>query len=218
MFKRRNRIKGFTLVESIIAIGMAVGLIILVTRISSVIRGDVAKGTVDLQNLQDARLVINSLRRDFTCAMPYYDFSDNQQDIDLVRNNPVLYAETYNDSSKKSKPIIIYKYHLNFVKPVYDTAGNLTREEIYYVFDGSTKTLIRHSSLSGDKHFKGMDSIEFGLYYHPLKADIPMLLVSMIIRTTEGGETKTLPLTTTICSSIVNKDIVNLDWNSSKNN
>lgn len=218
MFRVRKKIKGFTLVESIIAVGMAAGLILLVIKISSVIRGDVAKGTVDLQNLQDARLVINSLRRDFTCAMPYYDFSDNQQAIDSVRNNPILYTATYNDSSKKSKPIIIHKYHLNFVKPVYDSNGNLSMEEIYYVFDGSNKTLIRHSSISGDKHFKGMDNIEFGLYYHPLETDVPMLLVSMIIRTTEGGETKSLPLTTTICSSIVNKDIVNLDWNSSKKN
>ncbi|MBR4328240.1 MAG: type II secretion system protein [Candidatus Riflebacteria bacterium] len=218
MYSFRKKIKGFTLVESIIAIGMAAGLIILVMKISSVIRGDVAKGTVDLQNLQDARLVINSLRRDFTCAMPNYDFSDTQEAIDAVRNNPVLYTETYNDGSKKSKPIIIHKYHLNFVKPVYDSGGNLTREEIYYVFDNVNKTLIRHSSVSGDKHFKGMDSIEFGLYYHPLESDVPMLLVSMIIRTTEGGETKSLPLTTTICSSIVNKDIVNLDWNSYKKN
>ena len=218
MYKLRKKIKGFTLVESIIAIGMASALIILVMKLSSAIRGDVVKGTVDLQNLQDARLVINSLRRDFTCAMPYYDPSDKQEDIDSVRNNPVWYAETYTDSSKKSKPIIIYKYHLNFVKPVYDSSGNLNMEEITYVFDGMNKTLIRHSSISGDKHFKGMDNIEFGLYYHPLETDIPMLLVSMTIRTTEAGETKTLPLTTTMCSNIVNKDIVNLDWNSYKSN
>ena len=218
MYKLRKKIKGFTLVESIIAIGMASALIILVMKLSSAIRGDVVKGTVDLQNLQDARLVINSLRRDFTCAMPYYDPSDKQEDIDSVRNNPVWYAETYTDSSKKSKPIIIYKYHLNFVKPVYDSSGNLNMEEITYVFDGMNKTLIRHSSISGDKHFKGMDNIEFGLYYHPVETDIPMLLVSMTIRTTEAGETKTLPLTTTMCSNIVNKDIVNLDWNSYKSN
>ena len=218
MYKLRKKIKGFTLVESIIAIGMASALIILVMKLSSAIRGDVAKGTVDLQNLQDARLVINSLRRDFTCAMPYYDPSDKQEDIDSVRNNPVLFAETYSDSAKKSKPIIIHNHHLNFVKPAYDSSGNLTFEEITYVFDGMNRTLIRHSSISGDKHFKGMDNIEFGLYYHPLQTDTPMLLVSMIIRTSEGGESKTLPLTTTMCSSIVNKDIVNLDWNSSQNN
>ena len=216
MYRLRKKIKGFTLVESIIAIGMASALIILVMKLSSAIRGDVAKGTVDLQNLQDARLVINSLRRDFTCAMPYYDPDDKQEDIDSVRNNPVLFTETYNDTSKKSRPIIIHKYHLNFVKPVYDSAGNLTMEDILYAFDGANRTLIRHSSISGDKNFKGMDNIEFGLYYHPLETDTPMLLVSMIIRTTEGGETKSLPLTTTICSSIVNKDIVNLDWNSFK--
>ncbi len=218
MYKLRKKIKGFTLVESIIAIGMASALIILVMKLSSAIRGDVVKGTVDLQNLQDARLVINSLRRDFTCAMPYYDSSDKQEDIDSVRNNPILYAETYTDNSKKSKPIIIHKHHLNFIKPAHDSSGNLRMEEIYYVFDGINKILIRHSNISGEKRFKGMDNIEFGLYYHPLETDTPMLLVSMIIRTTEGGETKTLPLTTTMCSSIVNKDIVNLDWNSSKKN
>ena len=216
MFVYRKKIKGFTLVESIFALGMATALIILVIQLSSFIRGDVAKGTVDLQNLQDARLVLNSLRRDFTCAMPYYDSEDNDEAIDSVRNNPVLFAETYNDDSKKSKPIIIHNGHLNFFKPVYNSDGSLGMEEIYYVFDPTSKTLNRHGSISGKKTFKGMESINFGLYYHPLQDDVPMLLVSMIIKTTEGNETKTLPLTTTICSSVVNKDITNIEWNSFK--
>ena len=65
----------------------------------------------------------------------------------------------------------------------------------------------------GEKLFKGMENIKFDVYYHPLREDVPMLLVSMIIKTKESNETKELPLNTTICSSIVNKDLVNLDWN-----
>ncbi len=215
MFSRRRKNKGFTIVESVIAIGMAAGLILLVMKLSGFIRTDVAKGTVDLQNLQDARLVINSLRRDFTCAMPYYSSDDPTDVIDKIRANPIVFSQTYN-SPDKSKPIIIYKYHLNFCKPTYDSTGNLVMDEIYYVFDPVSKTLNRHSSIYGETKFKGMESIEFGLYYHPLEENVPLLLVSMIIQTTESHETKMLPLTTTICSSIVNKDLVNLDWNSTK--
>ena len=75
MFKLRKT--GFTLVETVIAVGMATAIIILVLKLTSVIRGDVAKGTVDLQNLQDARLIINLLRRDFSSATPLYDTDEN---------------------------------------------------------------------------------------------------------------------------------------------
>lgn len=205
-----SRKKGFTLVEAVIAMGMAAGIIILVMNLASVIRGDVAKGTVDLQNLQEARLVINSLRRDFSSAIPLYDSSEDIKIRDQIRNDPMLYASTY--TAHKSRPIILNGQDIIFCKTTADNSGNRTREEIHYSFDPVSKVLNRQSA-SGNKVFKGMESIKFDLYYHPLNDEVPMILVTMLIKTKEANETKELELTTTICSSIVNRDVTNLTWN-----
>ena len=203
--------KGYTLVEVVIAIGMIAGLLVLVMKMSSLIRGDVAKGTVDLQNLQDARVVINSLRRDFLCATPIYDDEDSENIRNEVRADPILFASSFN-KPQKSRPIVINEHQINFCKLTNDSAGNQLKEEIYYFFDPVSKTLNRRGA-DGEKLFKGVENIKFDVYYHPLREDVPMLLVSMIIKTKESNETKELPLNTTICSSIVNKDLTNLDWN-----
>lgn len=208
---RLSRKKGFTLVETVISVGMAAGIIILVMNLASVIRGDVAKGTVDLQNLQEARLVINSLRRDFSSATPLYDDSENFAIRDEIRNDPMLYASTY--TAHKSRPIVLNSHDIIFCKTTANSDGNKTREDIHYSFDSTSKVLNRQSSVTGKKVFKGMEDIKFDLYYHPLNDEVPMILVTMLIKTKEANETKELELTTTICSSIVNRDVTNLYWN-----
>lgn len=209
MFTRRK--KGFTVAETVIAVGMAAAIIILVVKLSGVIRGDVAKGTVDLQNLQDARIVINALRRDFSSATPLYDSNEKMDVRDEVRNDPVLYAQTYTKHS--SRPIVLNNHDILFCKTTADSAGNRTREDIQYSFDPASKVLNRHSNINGNRTFKGMEDITFDLYYHPLNDEVPMILVTMVIKTEEAHETKELELTTTICSSIVNHDVTNLEWN-----
>lgn len=208
MITRRK--KGFTLVETMVAVGLASAIIFLVIRLSSVIRGDVAKGTVDLQNLQDARVVINYLRRDFSSATPLYDTNEKKEIRDEVRTDPVLYASSY--SKHSSRPIVLNSHDIIFCKTTADSAGNRTREEIQYSFDPASKVLNRHSA-SGNRTFKGMEDIKFDLYYHPMNDEVPMILVTMKIKTEEAHETKELDLTTTICSAIVNHDVTNLEWN-----
>ena len=141
---------------------------------------------------------------------PFYDFYAE-----------ILNGLTDEEAGRMAKKMCEYMFTDSPVAEITDGKerfywGNLVMDEIYYVFDPVSKTLNRHSSIYGETKFKGMESIEFGLYYHPLEENVPLLLVSMIIQTTESHETKMLPLTTTICSSIVNKDLVNLDWNSTK--
>lgn len=206
----RKRKKGFTLVETVVAVGLAAAIIALVMKLSGIIRGDVAKGTVDLQNLQDARLVINSLRRDFSSATPLYDSNEKMEVREEVRTDPVLYATSYTKHS--SRPIVLNSHDIIFCKNTSDSGGNRVREEIQYSFDPSSKVLNRHSA-SGNKAFKGMEDIKFDLYYHPLNDEVPMILVTMKIKTEEAHETKELELTTTICSAVVNHDVTNLEWN-----
>ena len=208
MFNKNNK-KAFTLIEVVVAIAMAAGLLILVLKMFGYIRGDVAKGTVDLQNLQDARLVINSLRRDFTCAIPIYDTSESITIRDEVRANPILKASTFT-KNQKSRPIIISNTEINF--GILDKSGNL--KEVHYYFNPTTKTLNRRST-DGEKAFKGIENINFELYYHPIKEElhIPMLLVTILIKTKESNVTRELPITTTMCSTVISKDVENLDWN-----
>ena len=112
MFRKQK--KGFTLVETCVAIGLAAGLIILVMKLVGIIHGDVAKGTVDLQNLQEARLVINALRRDFVCATPLYDTSEAIDVRDEVRADPVLYANSIS-GAHKSRPIVVNSHEKAFL-------------------------------------------------------------------------------------------------------
>ncbi len=213
---RKNNKKAFTLVEIAVAVGMASALIILVMKMSSLIRGDVAKGTVDLQNLQEARLVINSLRRDFACATPIYDVSEKRKILDEVRADPIKFIDSFK-KSQNSRPIIINSNQINFCKTSIDSSNSPIIEVIDYVFDPVSKTLNRRSIINGDKSseksFKGMEAIKFDVYYHPLKDDVPMLFVQMLLKTKEGNLTRELPLTTTISSSMVAQDVDNLDWN-----
>lgn len=212
--------KGFTLIEIVIAIGLATALIALVMQMFSLLRGDVARGTVDLQNLQDARLVINSLRRDFSCSIPIYG-TDSIDKKDEIRADPIWNISEWNPPSAgvdASKPVLYSGTDIQFCKKDIEADGSVKIETIQYSFDPTSKTLNRISSPSGERRtFKGIASIKFDLYYHPLKEDIPMLLVSMNIQTTESNQTKVLPLTTTISSNIITTDVENLDWNWSGN-
>ena len=219
MFRRINkRKKGFTLVETFIAIGMATGLIILVLKMFTLLRGNVAKGTVDLQNLQDARAVINSLRRDYSCAIPSYG-NDTRDNIAMVKADPIWSNSDWNSANHPSgttvaRPVIFSDSDIEFCKKVINPDGSVGVERIQYAFDSVSKTLNRISSPSGKRQtFKGIESIKFDLYYHPSNEIIPMLLVTMNIQTTESNQTRVLPLTTTLSSNIIPSELENLDWN-----
>ena len=215
MFRKKKN-SGFTLVEVAFSVGLAVALIILVMKMTSVIRGDVAKGTVDLQNLQEARVVLNFLRRDFACATPIYDVSEKRKIIDEVRADPIMFIDSFK-KAQNSRPIIINSNQISFCKTSLDSADNPIVEFIDYIFDPVSKTLFRRSMLDKDnsstKSFNGIEAIKFDVYYHPLKDEVPMLFVQMLLKTKEGNLTRELPLTTTISSSMVSQDVDNLDWN-----
>ena len=208
---------GFTLAEVAIAVGMASALLILVLQMSSSVRNDVAKGTVDLQNLQSARTVINYLRRDFTCAIPYYSQNESVEIKDEVRTDPMVYVPGAYDYKHQTRPIVVRQFDISFSKKEFDSSGNVVTKNIQYVFDQHSQTLVRGDGSGNNKVFKDIKYIDFNLYYHPLNDSVPMLLVTMKVETKEANKTNVLDLKTTICSNITNRDIVNLDWNNVSN-
>ncbi|MDD3002112.1 MAG: hypothetical protein PHF29_10195, partial [Candidatus Riflebacteria bacterium] len=73
--------RAFTLVEISISIVIAIGVFFSVYRFLSNTRQQYMYGTVNLQNLQEARLAINSLRRDFSCACPKIKYPPTATEI-----------------------------------------------------------------------------------------------------------------------------------------
>ena len=212
MKRRINKI-GFTLVEVAIAVGMASALLLFAMKMTSSIRTNVAKGTVDLQNLQNARKVINYLRRDFSCAIPIYDQNDSMEIKDEVRAEPMIYVAGAYNFAHNTKPIVVSKHDVVFSKKEFDSSKNVTIKVVQYTYDPASQTLIRGDGSSSNIIFKDIKDISFDLYFHPLNENVPMLLVSMQVETKESNKTNILDLKTTICSNITNRDIVNLDWN-----
>ena len=207
---------GFTMVEVTVAVGMAAALLIFALQMTSSVRSDVAKGTVDLQNLQNAREVINYLRRDFICAIPTYYQSETTEIKDETRAQPMIFVSGAYGSAHNTKPIIVSKHDVFFSKKEFDSSRNVVIKAVQYTFDPTTQTLVRlvrEDGKDSNKVFKDIKNITFDLYHHPLNENVPMLLVSMQVETKESNKTNDLELTTTICSSITNRDVVNLDWN-----
>ncbi|HAE38832.1 MAG TPA: hypothetical protein DCG57_09365, partial [Candidatus Riflebacteria bacterium] len=71
MLKLRVKKRGFTFVETAMSVGIALVVFLMIYRFMSSTRQHYMYGTVNLQNLQEARMAINYLRRDFSCATPY---------------------------------------------------------------------------------------------------------------------------------------------------
>ncbi|MBP5470959.1 MAG: hypothetical protein J6Z11_17150, partial [Candidatus Riflebacteria bacterium] len=145
---------GFTLVEVAIAVGMAAALLAFAMKMTSSVRGDVAKGTVNLQNLQNARKVINYLRRDFICAIPTYDHNESMEITDEVRAEPMVYVAGAYDNAHNTKPIMVSKHDVFFSKKEFDSSRNVVIKAVQYTFDPTNHTLIRGTNNGSNKVFK----------------------------------------------------------------
>ncbi|MBU1106045.1 MAG: type II secretion system GspH family protein [Candidatus Riflebacteria bacterium] len=209
--KKNHNNRAFTLVETLVGFALATALIILVMQLGRITRASVAKGDVDLQNLQEARSAINSLRRDFLVATPLYNTSDGLDIREEIRNNPVLTSDRFS-KQQKSRPVIVSDQEIHFCRYTLDQNGNKTIEEISYVFDKTDKSLIR-TTLSGKKVFTGIENARFSVYSHSLDPRVPLLWVALTVENKESGESKKLELATTIASSIISQDLNNSHWN-----
>ncbi|HAE39001.1 MAG TPA: hypothetical protein DCG57_10240 [Candidatus Riflebacteria bacterium] len=207
--------QGFTLVEMLVAFSLAVAVIIMALKLSSTVRTNVVAGTVDLQNLQQARAAINSIRRDFLVAHPSIDYSEGTDIREEIRSKPIISASHFS-ARQKSRPVIIAENEIHLFKSTLDENGRKKVEEISYIFDSAEKSLFR---VSGDvkKQFSGIENVKFVLYQHQLNKKIPLVWVSLMVTHQEGGESRQLEIATTIVSSIIDHDLNNRHWNWNSN-
>ncbi len=211
----RERTKGFTLVETLMVFFLVTTLIALVFRLSSHVQVNYLKGTVDLQNLQEARSAINSLRRDFLGATPRFERSDGVDLREATRKKPIVSSLGGRTPGKKTVPIIVgtselhlFKYSFGFGED--EPAPRV--EEVSYFVDKGQKALIREDE-KGKKLFRSVTNAKFILYQFPLNPDIHLVAVNLEIDNSASGPGKSLEICTTISSLIVSQNLNNLNWN-----
>lgn len=202
--------KAFTLIEALIGMCVIVILFSAIFKITGFVGHNVVKETAELQNLQNVRSAINSIRRDFIVATPKYvantDFGDNYN----IRLDPII-SESYNKDG--SQPMQIQLDNLLLYRKT--DAGYY--EEISYVFNENDQMLIRTSSLGKERRYTGIKKAEFKLYYldQQLNPYIPLLWVSMTVESGHGKDKKALTVGTSLAANTICQDLNNLYWNSS---
>ncbi|RCK81552.1 MAG: hypothetical protein OZSIB_0686 [Candidatus Ozemobacter sibiricus] len=208
--------RGFTLVEAVIGMMLAATLLAICYRIFTHINRQRALGSVDLQELQGARFAINHLRRDFRSAVPRIARTASLAQKERAVRNPAVEARSYN-RSPDVVPIVVAEGEIHFFRQVFDTPETTASpilEEVNYRIDPTRKCLVR-TSAGKEQVFPTIRGARFELYGHPLAAEIPMLLVTLVIEATnkEGaGTTEMLEMTTTISSTVAAQNINQPSW------
>jgi len=214
----RRRCSGFTLVEAMIGMMLVSALLTMSYKVFSYITMQRSRGSVDLQELQGARTAINYLRRDFRCAAPVIAKDATlAQKINAIRN-PVIQKKAFNKDAN-SVPVLVSDGEIHFFRHLYDTpetSGVPKVGEVNYTMDTKRKCLVR-TEAGNEKIFSDIRGARFELYGHPLKPEIPMLLVTLTIDADpkdSGGGRNYFELTTTISSAIANQNLNNPYWHS----
>lgn len=212
--------KGMTFVELAISLGVGLMVLLMIYRFMSGTRQHYMYGTVNLQNLQEARLAVNYLRRDFSSACPRIEdpsaASDGYVNLQKIRNQ--MFVSPTNTAIPGGDLIQVLPQGLLFHKFVFGSPDQNPRVElIRYEFDQAARVLTRHSESGQIQNFSGIEEVEFRLYCHQLNPKVPVLWVRLKVH--EGENTfgtdeigKALELTTSISSPFIVSSVNNKYW------
>ena len=211
--------KGITFVELMVCIIVASVLMTLLFNFMSDTRHNYMYGVVNIQNLQEARLAINYLKRDFSASCP---FLGNPKEMGGYNNfqkmRQQLFVTQDTDENNMGGLMQVYQHGLSFHKYVYGSFGEQPKvENVTYQFNQTTKTLERFSTSKGKKSFTGFEDVKFCLYVHEVNPNVPMLWVKFRINESSNIYASekignALELTTTISSSFVTSSQNNKYW------
>ncbi len=220
LVRRKGRsVRGLTLIEMLVSITIGLMALFMIYNFLGSTRMHYMYGTVNLQNLQDARLAINYLRRDFSSSCFFVSPSDAFKTVQLARMSGFKSGTQWSGGS--SHLIEITNRKLSFHRfdfGIDQAVGTPTVKLVEYEFDPGSKTLNRLDS-GQVKTFKGFENVEFKLYVHDCNSQVPMLWVKIVVN--ESGNIygdnlkadRALELTTTISSAFVTSNLENLSWN-----
>ncbi len=210
--------RAFTFVEMTVSIVIALVVFLMIYRFLSNTRHHYMYGTVNLQNLQEARQALNYLRRDFSCACPRIEDPDTAGYVTLQKVRKQVFVTSSWPSETEGDLIQIHPHGLLFYKFVFGTSSVKPRvEQVAYEFDPAEKVLIRRSAGDRVQKFSGFENVEFKLYAHQLNPKVPVLWVSFKVHEGEnifGKDSigKALELTTSITSHFITSSINNKYW------
>jgi type II secretory pathway component PulJ len=215
------RKRGFTFVEMAMSVGIALVVFLMIYRFMSGTRQHYMYGTVNLQNLQEARMAINYLRRDFSCATPYVAgqgqvaWETMQKARNFVFETPNWVATAGVNLIKcDSDSISIPKFA--FGSP--DESPRI--EYITYTCEPgnilSRKLVDADGNLKKEVVFSGMERVEFKLYTHQLNPSVPVLWVKLLVhdKSTYNSDEigKALEVTASISSPFITSLVNNRNW------
>jgi len=217
----RNKFRfGMTFVELAISLGVGLMVLLMVYRFMSGTRQHYMYGTVNLQNLQEARLAINYLRRDFSSACPRIDEPTSSPGgfVDLQKLRHQMFVSGSVPTGAGGDLIQILPQGLLFHKFSFGAPDQNPRVElIRYEFDSATRVLTRLTEFGQMQKFSGIEEIEFKLYSHQLNPKVPILWVRLKVH--EGGNTfgsdeigKALEVTTSITSPFIVSSVNSKYW------
>jgi len=213
--------KGFTMIELLVTLSISVFIFTMVTKFLSGTRFQFMQGTVNLQNLQDARIAINYLRRDFSSACIYFGSTRTANSYKEVRAlQKRAFSKPGVDPTSLTEKLVTIKSpdQISFFRFDFDSPKEEpVVERIMYRFDKTAKTLTRHSP-ERNIEFKGFEDVEFRLYCHSINPDVPLLWARFLIHEGENiyGTSnigKPLELATSISSPFLTSNLQNLPWN-----
>lgn len=208
--------KGMSLVEMIISFFIAVFAMLMIYHFLSGTRMHFMHGTVNLQNLQEARLAINYLRRDFKSATPFLANPNASYELHEAALRQ-LFSTPSTPNIQGSQLMQVQQSNLRIFTFVFGDDGEQPLiQEVTYEFDAPSKTLTRRS-LGAVSHFKGFEEVSFRLYTHEVNPNVPLLWVSFKIHEGEsiyGTEDigTAMELTTTIASPFAASAITHPYW------
>lgn len=218
MKKKTGFKSGFTFVEMIVSMAIAMMAFLLIYQFMSSTRHHYLYGTVNLQNLQEGRMAINYLRRDFSCACPGLEDPDDAGYYAFQKARKQVFATSSGAGAGAGDLIQVLPHGLLFYKFAFKTGDEKPKVEmVRYEFDSSAKTLMRTGQDGKTQKFTGIEDVEFKVYVHQLEPGVPLLWVRLKIHEGENmfGSEKigsALELTTSISSPFLNSNANNPYW------
>lgn len=196
---------GTTVVELLMAMTLFLFIMGVVMHMMSSVHRLAGRGTINLQNLQEARLAISSLRRDFLTACPVFSVNDPGLAREKIRQNP-LRLESGSPVADQSIPILVSERELIFQHFILDSAPGqilLSVEPVRYAFDQVSGHLTRTTPRMTTT-FQGIRSAAFRVYVQQSNPAVPLLWVSLEIQQSAPGIASgpALALSTTIYSTM----------------
>lgn len=196
---------GTTLVELLMAITLFLIVLGAVLHVTSMIRSMTSRGTISLQNLQEARLAISALRRDFLTACPVFSEKDTPRARELLRRDPVRPGATA-PVTGQSIPILVSDRELAFHRFVFDPsagAGPPAIEPVRYTYEPVAERMIRITPRLTTV-FRGIRAVSFLVYAQQANPEVPLLWVNLEVRQELAGVATgpTLALSTTVHSAM----------------